>query len=209
MTIPLVNLKKTQAVDNLILTLLDDEYHPLAKVEKKVILLNGEQNERIAIPTSTNAPDLEKRILRVDFMGNTWLKRFSKSVIEQELHIIGQNEWIAGSKAALRVIVTESQGAVPIEDARIQIITHPSNENESHVLAEEISDSAGTASLQFETPENIIGQYPIEILVQSKRGSSMVSTVVNVVSGTKIFLTTDKPVYQPGQLMRIRALARS
>ncbi len=206
-SIPLRNLEEKQIIGDLIVSLLDEKYRSLAKAEKKVILLNGEQKETIALPISSRTPDLKECILRIDFMDHTWLKRSTEAKNDQELHVIGQTNWVSGSQAALRIVVTESIGGKPIQDAKIRITAVSQTAAEPELLAEAESDENGTADLSFKVPEVLSGQCSIQIYVDSELGSDTLESQINIIPASKILLTTDKPVYQPGQLIRIRALA--
>ncbi|MEW6238167.1 MAG: alpha-2-macroglobulin family protein [Candidatus Omnitrophota bacterium] len=203
----LENPAEASAVNDMTATLMDERYRPLAKGEKKVILLNGKQTERIAFPIDLAAEELEKCILSIDFAGQIWLKHFSPKRIEQELRVIGQNQWLSGSRAALRVIVTQSQGGAPIENAEIKVWSRPSGEGKTLFHADDKTDAEGTASIAFDIPGDMAGERTLGVSVKSEYGEDEATAKITIQTGTKIFLTTDKPVYQPGQLMRLRALA--
>ncbi|RJP19071.1 MAG: hypothetical protein C4527_28085 [Candidatus Omnitrophota bacterium] len=206
-TIPLQNLEDQQVVGDLKVSLLDGNYRSLAKVEKKVFLLNGKQEETIALPVSAGSLNMQECVLRIDFMEHIWLKRFLESKNDQELHVVGQNRWISGSRVALRVVVSQSIGGEAIANAQIRISATTQNSAETILLAQANSDANGTADLTFDVPDSLSGQCAISVAVESEFGSDTLQSSVNVTTGTKILLTTDKPVYQPNQLIRIRALA--
>ena len=206
-SIPLRNGDESQRVGNMTVTLLDEAYRPLARVEKKVILLNGKRTETVALPVSDSTPDIEQCLVRIDFQGHTWLKRFTTTQAGQEIHIIGQKEWLAGSQASMRVIVTKSKGGDPIENATIEISTTPKDGGKAYFHSETKSDGNGTASFRFKIPQSLTGQRLVTIRVESEYGKDTIESPVEIESGVKIFLIADKPVYQPGQLMHLRALA--
>ena len=56
-------------------------------------------------------------------------------------------------------------------------------------------------------PEDLSGTVTVNIAAESEAGQNQISTPVEVSTGSRILLITDKPVYQPKQLMHIRALA--
>lgn len=206
-TIPLTNGDDSQQVGDMTVSLLSSAYEPLARVKKKVILLNGQRTETVALPVTDSTPDIEQCLVRIDYQGHIWLKRFTKTQAGQEIHVIGQKEWLAGSSASLRVIVTRSQGGEPIENANILISTTPQSGGKAYIHAETKSDEQGTASLQFKIPGSLVGQRTVTVRVKSEFGEDTIESPVEIKSGVKIFLIADKPVYQPGQLMHIRALA--
>ncbi len=205
-TVPIINPTDKPLIEDMTITLLNSQYQSLAKSVKKVIVLNGRQSEQIALPIAENTPEIDKSIVRIEFMGQIWLKRFHRQKAEQEVHVIGQTEWLAGSKASIRVIVSQSQGGKPIKDADVEIRSTPQSGGKAYVHAETKTDDEGTASFAFEIPQSIAGQRMLEIEVKSDYGTDTINSDINIERGNKIFLTTDKPVYQPGQLMHLRTL---
>jgi hypothetical protein len=69
------------------------------------------------------------------------------------------------------------------------------------------TDSAGTGEIRFAVPEVPAGTYTLEVFTKSARGEESLKRSVKVQSSAKVLLTTDKPLYQPGQTMLLRALA--
>lgn len=205
-TIPIQRDAPPQPLGDLTVTLLDDRYQPLSRVDKKVVLLNGTREEKVALPIAATTPSLDNAKIRIDWMGNTWLKHVSTRIQEQEIQVIGQTTWIAGSQVSLRVIVTRSLDGAPVSNATIVITTSaPGLEPARH--AEVDTDELGTASIQFTIDEEALGERTLTVMVSSPIGTNTITSPIRIVPGTKIFLTSDKPVYQPNQLMRIRALA--
>ncbi|HQH73560.1 MAG TPA: MG2 domain-containing protein, partial [bacterium] len=83
----------------------------------------------------------------------------------------------------------------------------PAQGGEAVMLAEARSDERGNADIQFAVPETLAGNQTLVMTIESAYGKDEVTSAVQVVPGTQIFLTTDKPVYQPAQLIHIRVLA--
>src|SRR5262249_23397790 len=53
------------------------------------------------------------------------------------------------------------------------------------------------------------GKYTLEVTTRSPLGEETVKEAVEVREDVRVLLVSDKPVYQPGQLMHLRALALS
>ncbi len=202
----LKNPSEQSWVDDITLTLLDSNYQPLAKAVKKVILLNGTHFEEIALPLDKSIDAPKDCMVQIEFAEQLWLKRFSETKKKQEIHVLGQREWLSGSKASLRVIVTQSPGQDPIEDAKIKILSAPQDNGKSYVHKETHTDEHGTASISFEVPESLQGERELTVKVESELGTDEISSPIRVLPGTKILVMSDKPVYQPGQLIHIRTL---
>ncbi len=203
-TLPFSNDGGSRQISDLKVSLLGENYETLATVVKKVVLLNGKQVEEVALPVSAHTPDLNACVLRIDLMGQTWLKRLGKSVHGLELQVIGQREWIEGAKSIMRVLTTSSVGE-PVANVAVTASLISNNET-VHSIATQ-SDEHGSAEIVFPAELNQQGEYELKINAQSAIGSQEVTSPIAIQPGVKVFLTTDKPVYQPRQTMHIRALA--
>jgi hypothetical protein len=64
----------------------------------------------------------------------------------------------------------------------------------------------GVADAQFKMPAIPPGQYAMLVTTRSELGEEKLEHKINVKAESKILLVTDKPLYQPGQVMHIRAL---
>jgi hypothetical protein len=70
------------------------------------------------------------------------------------------------------------------------------------------TDALGVGTFSVMIPGNL-GSSEIAVSVEGKRGNEVriVEDSISVRSGTQILVTTDKPIYQPGQSLKVRALA--
>lgn len=194
----------SRRIDDLKVSLLGEKYETLATVIKKVVLLNGQQIEEVALPVSANTPPIERCVLRIDLMGQTWLKPLGESPKGLELQVIGQREWTEGAKSLVRVIANNTSGA-PV--GGVQVKAEMLINGDSVYETSSITDADGSAELLFPADNNKQGDYELKISAQSKLGAQEISSTIAVKPGVKVFLTTDKPVYQPKQTIHIRALA--
>ena len=74
-------------------------------------------------------------------------------------------------------------------------------------LASYTTDSAGTGSPHFQLPDWPDGQYTLTTNATTGFHTESLTETITLKRAAKIMLSTDKPVYQPGQTMHIRALA--
>lgn len=116
----------------------------------------------------------------------------------QEVHVVAGKEWFAGSRAKVRVLVTE-HGKGPIGGARVRAELQG-------VVREAVSNPDGSAEFEFDVPD-VEGSVPISFRVESEMAIDRLNTSVQVVRPARLLLTTDKPLYQPGQEIHVRALA--
>ncbi|MDO8588312.1 MAG: MG2 domain-containing protein [Armatimonadota bacterium] len=132
------------------------------------------------------------------------LERF---VSRQDVYLIGQDRLIAGAPASMRVVVANRGADSPVEGARVTLALRSVKGRRSVKLMSGRTDEAGTLSGSFRVPDGLAGDYRLTATASSGMGSDSVSTVVSVERVAKILLTTDKPVYQPGQTIHVRSLS--
>jgi uncharacterized protein YfaS (alpha-2-macroglobulin family) len=71
-----------------------------------------------------------------------------------------------------------------------------------------VTDGNGYALLDFELPQKMKGEDDLDLDIVARRGILVekVSTDIEIDRTAQIFITTDKPLYQPGQVLHARAL---
>src|ERR1035441_5047651 len=65
----------------------------------------------------------------------------------------------------------------------------------------------GTTEAQFRFPAGLAGTFPMRYVVDTPIGSTEYTQQVRLEEKAAIMLTTEKPIYQPGQSIHVRALA--
>ncbi|HUO31986.1 MAG TPA: MG2 domain-containing protein, partial [Bryobacteraceae bacterium] len=120
------------------------------------------------------------------------------------VRILGQQSYLSGGQAAVRVIVTDSKndfipgrGAVRIE------LAGPN----PHVLFTGRLDARGTTEAQFQMPSGLVGTFPLRYVADTPIGTAEFTQQVRLEDKVSVLLTTEKPIYQPGQSIHARALA--
>lgn len=113
-----------------------------------------------------------------------------------------------GTRAAVRLSVYSSTGLFefkPANDAPVKLVLI-----DGKGLAKELfsgrTDRHGTAAASFVVPEVAEGEYALEITTESAAGKDVRTQKVRVARAHRILLTSDKPLYQPGQVVHLRAL---
>src|SRR5260370_22857750 len=122
------------------------------------------------------------------------------------VHILGQQSYVSGRQAAVRIIVTDSQKE-PLRgrgSVRIELI----GTSETHrLLFTGQLNRRSTTEAQFRFPSGMMGNYQLRYLVDTAIGSTEFTQQVRLEDKISILLTTEKPIYQPGQIIHARALA--
>jgi uncharacterized protein YfaS (alpha-2-macroglobulin family) len=127
------------------------------------------------------------------------------------IHILGQQSYIAGAKAAVRVIVTDTNdnaisGAGSVE---IQLLDAGDKrvDDKRRLLFSGRLNHRGTMEAQFRFPAGMVGNYKLRYIADTPIGSTEFTQDVRLEDKVSILLTSEKPLYQPGQTIHVRALA--
>ena len=122
------------------------------------------------------------------------------------LHIIGQQSYLAGGEAAVRVVASDSRNQ-PIS-GQSSLIVELTVQGQAPVrLFAGPLNSRGTAPVQFRLPAAAAGRAALHYTVETPIGSAEYTEPIRIEAKSAILLTTEKPVYQPGQTVHLRALA--
>lgn len=127
----------------------------------------------------------------------------------QETILLAGQEYFAGSQASMQVNVksiksiAESKG---LHGANVIVKLRDEKANKTYDLSSTKTDAKGSAGVQMEIPDLAPGQYVMEVTTKSRFGEEKLVHAVRIKADSKILLVSDKPIYQPGQLMHLRAL---
>jgi hypothetical protein len=140
-----------------------------------------------------------------------------------DLVVLGQDKLMAATTGSLRVRLVDRNGnrpklmAVTTGSLRVRLVDRNGNRPLAGVpvtvelsgagqaveLARFSTDAHGSGQPLFQLPDWAAGKYTLRVVA----GSETVSHDVHLQRSWKLMLTSDKPVYQPGQTIQVRALA--
>jgi hypothetical protein len=120
------------------------------------------------------------------------------------VEVIGQTELLTNSRASLRVIATDHQEQQPVRRASVHISLAGAKRTQELLRAR--TNRHGTLDAQFDIPDTEPGSYTLRVRVDAPVGKKEIERKVTLRRVNRILLTTDKPIYQPNQLMHVRAL---
>lgn len=137
----------------------------------------------------------------------TTTKSFYGNPDDISIKILGQDSLIAGSKASLRILAYNIYNGTPHSNSAVTI--NIEKNNSTIPLYTGKTDVNGTINANFSIPEGIEGQADLNITVKDKKTNIAESTIIPIKlkKAYKILLTSDKPIYQPTQTMKIRSLS--
>jgi hypothetical protein len=128
---------------------------------------------------------------------------------DMETIVLGQSSYVPGSQAALRVIVRNMKDQEPLPDTRVEVALQPQEGGRTIPLFEGTTDATGSVDVSFRVPEDVDPAQNLIIKSISDLGKDALEQPITIDRDYKILLSTDKPLYQPGQIVHIRALALS
>lgn len=123
----------------------------------------------------------------------------------QETVILGQKAVAAASPAAWRILVRHRASLAPVRGANVKLAL---TDKSSGIikLGTFRTDTDGTVPDSVNIPEIAPGEYELVVDVNSSLGRDHISKKVEVQHPTRILLSSDKPLYQPGQTIHLRGM---
>ena len=118
-----------------------------------------------------------------------------------QTHLLMQRQFYANSQAAVRVIVNDPGAKSPISGADVTLTLA------QQAVFQGQTDATGTLNAQFAVPAGAMGEQELTVTVKLDDAEDVIRQTVTVKDVFQILLTTDKPLYQPSQVMHIRSLA--
>jgi len=199
----------------LTLEVLDPEGKVLARSERGVEIAEGKGRWREDLKLEKPLPleDLVWHRLRYRFdyregQGETLegTESISQIIRTPVVHILGQQSYLSGGPAAVRVIVTDSKDEIIAGPGAVRIELAVANQK-PRILFTGRLNHRGTTEAQLRFPGGLVGGYDLHYVVDTPIGSTEFTQPVRLEDKVSILLTTEKPIYQPGQTIHVRALA--
>lgn len=124
-----------------------------------------------------------------------------------ELMIFGQRDLEAGSNASLRVRLVDRKTGEAMPNVPVQITLAKGDDDPHPIrLASFNTDVHGSGDPLLSLPDWERGDYTLTCAAEAG-STETVSRVIRLRRSWRLMLTTDKPLYQPGQTIRMRCLA--
>jgi hypothetical protein len=121
------------------------------------------------------------------------------------VRVIGQSEYMAGSRAAIRVVVTDDKSGLP-QSGSLRVEVQRGDEARRLLFSGRLN-RRGTIEAGFDLPASLAGKVAVHFVAETGIGSAEFTQSVEIREKASILLTTEKPIYQPGQTIHVRALA--
>ena len=203
----------------LVAEIIDPEDHVIGRVEHTADIGTGDSSWQQVIKPEKPIPfeDIVWQRLRYRFeyadgeahnqaAAIEGIESISQILRRPVVHIIGQTEYLAGSHAAIRIIVSDANNNDVAEPGTIRVELLVPNKSARPLFSGKIN-KRGTVEAQFHFPAGLTGSYQLRFIADTPIGSTEYIQPVELKSKASILLTTEKPIYQPGQTIHVRALA--
>ena len=125
--------------------------------------------------------------------------RLPEQIGGQDTLILGQSHLIPGAPGTIHVQVRRHDSGAPVADAEVKVLLQPHGGRHAELLFTGATDADGQVSATFTVPDMTEVDQRIIVETESRLGRDRLEQPVTVERSYKVLLTTDKPIYQPGQ----------
>jgi uncharacterized protein YfaS (alpha-2-macroglobulin family) len=166
---------------------------------------NRSSKVTIALDKSLALEDLAWDRLKITTGDSSKIVSISEILRVPVLRIFAQRAYAAGSTASVRIITADAKAGNPLRDSRVKL--ELVDGNQSTTLFTGRTDAFGTAQVAFALPAGSYGSRQMRVTADTLIGTVTANQPIQLERRDRILLTTDKPLYQPGQTIHLRALA--
>jgi uncharacterized protein YfaS (alpha-2-macroglobulin family) len=188
------------------LEILDANDKLVAKVVRSVSL-SETRGARVTVPLdkSVALEDLAWDRLKINAGDSSKIVSLSEILRVPVVRIFAQRAYAAGSTASVRIITADSKAGNPLRGSQVKLELLDGDGGSTLFTGR--TDAFGTAQVAFTLPEGGYGSRQLRVTADTPLGSVTANQAIQLERRDRILLTTDKPLYQPGQTMHLRALA--
>lgn len=124
-----------------------------------------------------------------------------------DLKIYGPKSLMADTEGSFRVQVYRRDASAAVAGVPVSIEMLRGDGSPAIRLASFKTDGQGTGSPRFRLPDWKDGEYEIRFVADTPGRDEILSRRLSLKRSWKLMLSSDKPVYQPGQVIHLRGLA--
>ncbi len=147
-------------------------------------------------------------VVAAGFAALRWVVTLPDRLDDQQTVIIGATRFAPDSDASVRVVVQDYAAGQPIAGAHVQVSLQPAR-GRAIRLFEGQTDATGSLPVSFHVPADAPETATLVVETRSGTGRDRVEQQVTIQRDYRLLLTSDKPLYQPGQTIHMRVLALS
>jgi hypothetical protein len=155
--------------------------------------------------------NLDQITVRASFDGKSYESTLGALMLvkKHETALSTSSELHAGTSTTLRATVSGARSVVetvPLPGSDVEV-TLTNGKDLTHVLSKGLTGNDGVAVLELPVPQWPTGSYKLKIVTRSAFGEEPIVKDVQLKNSSRVLLVSDKPLYQPGQTIHLRALS--
>lgn len=131
----------------------------------------------------------------------------SQAPSRYNLIVYGQNELFSGTSGAVRVALFDTIKQEPVSATEVQVDLFNERTRENIRLASFVTNANGTGTPRFELPDWTGDQIELRVSAATGWTPESITRRIKLKRNWRLMLSSDKPVYQPGQKIHSRCLA--
>lgn len=185
--------------------ILDPKDKLVARAVRPASSENRASRVTIPLDKSVALEDLAWDRLKIRIGESSKIVSLSEILCLPVVRIFAQRAYASGAPASVRIITVDSKGGNPLRDSRVKL--ELVNGDGATILFAGRTDSFGTAQIAFDMPAETFGSRHLRVTADTSIGAVTANQQIQLERRDRILLTTDKPLYQPGQTIHLRALA--
>ncbi|HVU47607.1 MAG TPA: MG2 domain-containing protein [Terracidiphilus sp.] len=199
----------------LVVELLNPEGKILGRTERDLETKPGDSAWNIALSSAEPIPfdDLvwERVRYRYVYTGETVpafeaVRAVSEILRRPVVRILGQSAYLAGGEAAVRLLVSDPDNHTIPGESTLRVELRAPGQS-ARMLYTGRTDRRGAVNAQLRFPAGLTGNCELHFVALTPIGSAEFTQPIRLENKASILLTTEKPIYQPGQTIHVRALA--
>ncbi len=132
---------------------------------------------------------------------------FNLAATPYDLVVLGQRQLLASANGSLRVVLRDAKTLAPVAGVPVTVRLVGRDNKQTADLAAFKTDADGGGDPRFTLPDWADQACDLIVEAQTAGAPEKTAQSVELKRSFKVMLTTDKPVYQPGQTIHTRALA--
>jgi len=137
-----------------------------------------------------------------------WVTTLPDRVDDQQTIVVGPTRFAPDSDASVRVVVQDFAAGKPVAGAQVKVSLQAEGIRPIPLFEGE-TDETGSLPVHFHMPADAPSEAQLIVETKSDAGRDRVEQPVTIQRDYRLLLTSDKPLYQPGQTIHMRALALS
>ncbi len=154
-------------------------------------------------------PALVLTLLLGTFLFTSYIINLPDNIPVLDTIVLGQTRYVPGSTAAMRVLVRNYSSSEPLDGAEVSLSLQDETTGREIPLFQGTSGPDGIVEVSFTVPDETFTEPSLIIHTDSSLGEDTIEQPISLERDYRLLLSTDKPIYQPGQTIHLRAVALS